>query len=167
VAVNVADGELSIRGQLAEIDLNGPVPAMRILKADIYPGASVCNGSVVGYWSPVRVLQLPDGVWVPMPLGTSATDIVSDGEWCAGLVFNPADATTKNIQVCELFHVPTGARQRLSDSRFGMVDLRGDRVLWSWAASDKDDHRRTSWVGELRAPSRTVESRPTQEAPAN
>ncbi len=154
VAFNLAEGEMVSLGQVAEVDLNGPVPAVRILRAGAHPGASVCNGAVVGYWSAVRAVQLPGGVWVTFGVGTSASasDIFSDGEWCAGRVFNPVDALTKNVSVSELFHVPSGTRQRLSESPSGIVDIRGHRVLRAWAPRDKLARGRSSWTGELLAP---------------
>jgi hypothetical protein len=165
-AVNLADGEPSIMGRVAEVDLDGPVPTIHILRAGAYPGASVCNGFVVGFWSRARALQLPGGLSIRLLDGMAAADIVSDGEWCAGRVFNPPDSTTKKVSVGELFHLPSGTKQRLTDRLAGIVDIRAGRVLWSWFPSDEPRAFASSWVGELRAPSPQVDTEPTQAPPA-
>jgi|GEM_PF-1755699 len=152
VAVNIAKEDYSGLGQVAEVDLNGPTPTVRILRTGAHPGASVYEGTVVGYWAAVKALQLPGGLWVSLPMGTSVSDVISDGEWCVGLVFSPPDAVTKSTSVSELFHLPTGARQRLTETPWGVAEIRGDRVLWSWAPPQQHTFGAHSWVGELRAP---------------
>lgn len=165
VAVNMAGGVGTGMGQVAAIDLDGPLPIVRILRSGNFPGASVCKGSVVGFWPAKRILQLPGGVHVAMPAGTSAIDMVSDGEWCGGLVFNPPDGVTKDVSVNELFHIPTGTRQRLSENSAGLVDIRGTRVLWKWVPAGYSGLGTSSWVGQLRVPELAVECGPAHNSP--
>lgn len=167
VAVNIARDEAPVNGQVAQILLDGPYPELRVLRGGAFPGASVCEGSVVGYWKSTRTLQLPGGLWVHMPPASTVVDVISDGEWCAGNVFGAPDRTGGAVAVQDLFHLPTGARQRLCEIPFGIVDIRAGRILWTWKAEDSPDGAASSWVGDLRAPSPTVESGPTQAAPAN
>ena len=162
VAVNMDGGVGADMGRVAAIDLDGRLPTVHILRSGSHPGASVCNGVVVGFWGRKGVLQLPHGVHVRMPAGTSAIDVVSDGEWCAGLVFDPPDGVTRHVFVNELFHLPTGTRQRLSESSAGLVDIRGGRVLWEWAPAGHSGFGTSSWVGQLRVPTLAVEPLPTQ-----
>ena len=134
VAVNIAKGDAPVNGQVAEIVLDGPSPELRVLRGGALPGASVCEGSVVGYWKPTRTLQLPGGLWVHMPPGSAVTDVISDGEWCAGTVFGAPDRMGGAVTVLDLFHLPTGAdsafaRCLLESSIFGR-----ERILWTWRA---------------------------------
>lgn len=153
-AVSVMEGEALNFGRVGELNLDGPTPELRLLRSGTHPGASVCNGSVVGFWLSQRVLQLPGGLWVQMPQGSSAVDFTSDGEWCSGNIFRAPESRDRERYVGELFHLPTGARQRLCEQTVGPPQLRAGRVLWSWAAeTGRNFAGASSWVGELRAPS--------------
>ncbi|MCB2413231.1 hypothetical protein LGT39_10295 [Demequina sp. TTPB684] len=153
-AVSVMEGDAVDFGQVGELSLDGPIPVLRLLRSGTYPGASVCDGSVVGFWLSQRVLQLPGGLWVHMPQGSSAIDFTSDGEWCAGNLFRAPQSRDRERYVGELFHLPTGVRQRLCEQALGPPQLRAGRILWSWAAeTGRDFAGASSWVGDLRAPS--------------
>ncbi len=158
-AVSVIEGDEVDFGQVGELNLDGPVPELRLLRSGTYPGASVCDRSVVGFWMRQRVLQLPGGVWVQMPPMSAAIDITSDGEWCTGNVSRAPESTHRDQYVGELFHLPTGARQRLCEQSFAPPQLRAGRILWSWAPENGIDIAgASSWVGDLRAP---TAARPT------
>lgn len=163
-AVNLAESDFIGEGKVAQVDLAGADPEIRILRAGAFPGASVCRGAVVGFWRSKQILQLPGALWVQMPLRAVVTDIVSDGEWAAGRVLRNTDGPRTVGWVHELFHLPTGAIQQLCQDPHGIVDIRAGRILWSSAQKGSSPGSASSWVGELRAPSPAVESGPVQAA---
>lgn len=165
VAVNLSVPGFATQGHIAQIDLDGPAPVIHALKAGAFPGGSACLGSAVGYWRETRALQLPGGLGVPMPVGTAATDIISDGEWAVGRVLRTHIRPRGGSWAHELFHLPTGATQRLGLDPFGVADIRAGRILWASKQEGSPHGSASSWVGELRAPTPTVESVPTQAAP--
>lgn len=151
VAVNLDTPGFTSTGQIAEIDLDAPSPALRVIKAEAFPGGSACLGSAVGFWRTERVLQLPGGLGVPMPAGSIVSDITTDGEWVGATVLR-SDGTGRPAWVQEVFHVPTGAIHMLGGSHHGVVDIRAGRVLWSSGHEGWPSGSVTSWVGELQAP---------------